>query len=81
MSSVVIEPGHGWRRMRRAASILGWIALVLATGLVLLGILAWPPGGLMFALPFFFLIPGVILGLIGLLLLWIGRRASKTGSS
>jgi len=67
--------------MRRAASILGWIALVLAAGLILLGIAAWPPGGLMFALPYFFLIPGLILGLIAVLLLWIGRRPSKTGSS
>jgi hypothetical protein len=48
--------------------------LVPAAGLILLGILSWPPGGLMFALPFVFLIPGLFLGLIGGILLWHGSR-------
>lgn len=54
--------------------MIGWIVLSLAAGLVLLGILAWPPGGLMFALPFIFLIPGGVLALVGAGLLWLGRR-------
>jgi hypothetical protein len=43
--------------MRRPERVLGWILLVLAALLSPLGVLCWPPGGLMFALPFIFLIP------------------------
>jgi hypothetical protein len=63
--------------MRRLERLLGWILLVLAALLILLGMLCWPPGGLMFALPFVFLIPGFILGLIGAVLLWHGSRGSS----
>jgi hypothetical protein len=62
--------------MRRAASVLGWISLVLASALILAGIASWPPGGLMFALPFVFLIPGVLLAIFGGLLVWAGRPRS-----
>jgi len=41
--------------MRRVATVLGWIALTGAGGIIPLGVLSWPPGGLMFALPFVFL--------------------------
>jgi len=47
--------------------------LAIAAGLILLGIQSWPPGGLMFALPFVFLVPGLVLGLVGGGLLWLGR--------
>jgi uncharacterized membrane protein YvlD (DUF360 family) len=60
--------------MRRVAYIFGWITMVIAGMLFFLGILSWPPGGLMFALPFFFIIPGVFLALIAAVLLWIGSR-------
>ena len=63
--------------MRRTASVLGWISLFIAAGLIILGILSWPPGGLMFALPFFFLLPGVALALIGGVLVWLGGRSSS----
>jgi hypothetical protein len=63
--------------MRRAVLVFGWITLVLASVLILLGVASWPPGGLMFALPYFFLIPGVILAIIGGLLLRAGRRPSR----
>jgi hypothetical protein len=62
--------------MKRAANLLGWIALFIAAGLILLGILSWPPGGLMFALPFVFLFCGVALALIGGVLVWFGGRSS-----
>lgn len=60
--------------MRRVASMFGWIALALAVVLILLGIFTWPPGGLMFASPLVFLIPGVFLAFLGTLLLWLGSR-------
>jgi hypothetical protein len=59
--------------MRKVSRILGWIALVLAAICVALGLVTWPPGGLMFALPFLFLIPALFLGALGGVLLWIGR--------
>jgi hypothetical protein len=59
-------------KMRRTVSFLGWITLALALALVMLGLASWPPSGLMFALPYFFLIPGAILALIGGLLLRAG---------
>ncbi|MGB8240910.1 MAG: hypothetical protein WCE66_07755 [Azonexus sp.] len=43
--------------------------------LVIIGVLTWPPGGLMFALPFVFLMPSGLL-LIGIPLLVLGREPS-----
>ncbi len=60
--------------MRLGATVIGWVFLVIATALVFLGIANWPPGGLMFALPFVFLIPGILLTVIGAALVWLGRR-------
>jgi uncharacterized membrane protein YvlD (DUF360 family) len=64
--------------MRRVASLFGWIALAPAVVLILLGISTWPPAGLMFALPFVFLVPGVFLAILGTLLLWLGSRSSSS---
>ena len=69
--------------MRRLAHIVGIIALTLAAMLALLGILSWPPGGLMFALLFFFLLPAAALAVFGTLLLAAAKacsRASKPSS-
>ncbi|MBN1895842.1 hypothetical protein JW906_15245 [bacterium] len=60
--------------MRRIARVSGRIALFTGLVLILMGVLAWPPGGLMFALPFVFLIPGILLAAAGGLLLRAGRR-------
>jgi hypothetical protein len=60
--------------VRRGATVLGWILLVIAGGLTLLSILSWPPGGLMFALSFIFLMPGLLFALIGGALVWWGGR-------
>jgi len=67
--------------MRRVATVFGWLALTGAAGLILLGIVSWPPGGLMFALPFVFLVPGFILALVGGVLVWLGGRSSAEDSS
>jgi len=61
--------------MRRAARIAGWSLVVLAGLLLVAGLLTWPPGGLMFALPFVFLMPGALFGIVGAILLWLGRES------
>jgi len=61
--------------MRRAARIVGWCLVVLAGLLLVAGLLTWPPGGLMFALPFVFLMPGALFGIVGAILLWLGRES------
>ena len=60
--------------MRRAARIAGWSLVVLAGLLLVAGLLTWPPGGLMFALPFVFLMPGALFGIVGAILLWLRRE-------
>jgi hypothetical protein len=60
--------------MRRVARAVGWILVVLGGLLVLAAVATWPPGGLMFALPFVFLMPGALLAAIGGLLLLVGRE-------
>ena len=64
--------------MKLLGKIVAWIMLMIATGLILLGIQSWPPGGLMFALPFVFIIPGAFLGLVGGTLLWGLNRSSRS---
>ena len=66
--------------MRRFAATAGWVMLFVAAVLILLGIASLPPGGLMFALPFVFLIPGIFLALMGGLLVWAGRRQASAVS-
>jgi hypothetical protein len=60
--------------MSPVSKSLGWILLSIGSVLTLLGIAAWPPGGLMFALPYVFLIPGFLLAILGGLLVILGRR-------
>jgi hypothetical protein len=64
--------------MKLIGKIVAWIMLMIATGLILIGIQSWPPGGLMFALPFVFLIPSAFLGLVGGTLLWGLNRSSRS---
>lgn len=54
--------------------VLARILLSIAALLGVLTAVAWPPGGLMFALPFFFLFPALILGVVGGIALWIGKH-------
>ena len=66
--------------MRRFAATAGWVMLFVAAVLILLGITSLPPGGLMFALPFVFLIPGILLALAGGLLVRAGRRRASAAT-
>ncbi len=59
--------------MKKVLRFLGWMFLILGLLLCLLGVLALPDGGLMFALPYFFLVPGIALTLIGGLLILLTR--------
>ncbi len=59
--------------MRSVVRVLGWLCVALAVVLVVIGLTTLPSGGLMFALPYVFLIPGVLLGAAGGCLLWLGR--------
>lgn len=68
--------------MRTLARVLGWLMLGLGLLLCLFGILALPDGGLMFALPYVFLLPGIAFaGMAGLVLFFTratpGRRSSR----
>jgi hypothetical protein len=60
---------------------LGSTLLVIAAVLIGLGAVTWPPGGLLFALPFLFLMPGVVLAVLGGILLFIGRLALRHPSA
>ena len=60
--------------MRRFAAVVGWMFVVLAGVLAVLGVSSLPSGGLMFALPYIFFIPAVFFGAAGGLLLWLSRR-------
>jgi len=60
--------------MRRLLRGIGAIFLVFAVLLFLLTVASWPPEGLFFGLPFFFLIPALIFGFVGSLLLLFTRK-------
>lgn len=53
---------------------LGWFLLLAGGFLCLMGLMTLPDGGLMFALPYVFLIPGLCMVFFGYLLLRIRRR-------
>ncbi len=65
--------------MHSLARLVGWFVLAAGALLVFVGLSAWPPGGLMFALPFVFLLPGALLSILGVLLILLGRR--RTGGT
>ncbi len=62
--------------MHRVLTVTGWLLALCAAVLVLLGIASWPPGGLMFALPYLFFFLAALAGLPAALLVWLGRRLS-----
>jgi len=64
--------------MRIVFRVLGWISSVFGILLCVLGVEGLPAGGLMFALPFFFLIPGIGLTILGGVLLFFTRVKLST---
>ena len=64
-------------RVKRTFRIVGWMFLIIGLLLSLLGVLTLPDGGLMFALPYFFLIPGIALTLIGGILGFLAREKKR----
>jgi hypothetical protein len=56
---------------------MGWFLLLAGGALCLMGLMTLPDGGLMFALPYVFLIPGLSMVFFGFLLLQIRRRESS----
>lgn len=69
--------GRHVQEPRRSLIALGSVLLVIAAVLIGLGAVTWPPGGLLFALPFLFLMPGVVVAVLGGILLFIGVRGSE----
>jgi hypothetical protein len=63
--------------IRRLLRGIGIIFLVFAALLFLLTVGSWPPEGLFFGLPFFFLIPALLLGIVGGLL-WLCSRPPRS---
>lgn len=63
--------------MKKIFRFAGWLFLILGLSLSLLGVLALPDGGLMFALPYFFLIPGMALTASGGLMVFLARFLKK----
>ena len=63
--------------MRRVLHGIGAIFLIFAGLLGMLTVASWPPEGLFFGLPFFFLMPALLLGIAGGLF-GLCTRPSKT---
>jgi hypothetical protein len=62
------------RAILRAVAFLG---LVLAALFALLALAAWPPGGLMFALPYILLLLAALLGGASVILLLLTRTPRR----
>ena len=59
--------------MSHIARRVGWALLLIGGGLIVIGFLVGPPGGLMFALPFVFILPGLVFVGTGIALVLLGR--------
>jgi vacuolar-type H+-ATPase subunit I/STV1 len=66
-------------QVKKAFRFMGWMFLIMGLLLCLLGVLCLPDGGLLFALPYFFLIPGIALAAIGSLMVLLTRGLKKAG--
>ena len=59
--------------MRIILRVLGSISIGFAVIAVFLAIAAWPPGGLFFAAPYFFLLVAAAFGVAGGILVFLAR--------
>jgi hypothetical protein len=64
--------------MRKIVRFTGLMILILGLALCLFGVLALPDGGLLFALPYFFLVPGIVLTASGGFMVLLARLSGKT---
>lgn len=60
--------------MRRVRRVVGITFIAIAGVLGLFALITWEPGGLLFALPYFFLWPALLFAIVGFLLLFSTRR-------
>jgi len=67
--------------LRALARTLSWLMLGFGLLLCLFGILAFPDGGLMFALPYVFLLPGIAFAGIAGLVLFFTRATPGSSDS
>jgi len=63
--------------MHHVLTFFGWLLALCAALLVLLGIVTWPPGGLMFALPYVFFWCAALVAPCAIGLIWLGRRLRR----
>jgi hypothetical protein len=54
----------------------GVLLLILAFLAATLGVISWPPGGLMFALPYVFFMIAAAFGMVGCILIMVGKVRS-----
>jgi hypothetical protein len=60
--------------MKLLFRIIGTIFIIIACFWMILGFISWPPGGLMFALPYIFFVLALGFGVVGVLLFLVGRK-------
>ena len=63
--------------MKSIGYVTAKLLLIVAILSAILGIISWPPGGLMFALPYVFFIIAMVFGGIGVLLLLVRRLLKR----
>jgi hypothetical protein len=67
--------------MRLLVRALGILALLVSGLSLVLAVASWPPGGLMFAAPYLFLMIAAFFALVGGILLFLSRRPRSSGTS
>jgi|GEM_PF-3938070 len=82
MEKLVTDRNHATipAQVKKIFRFSGWLFFIIGLLLCFLGVLALPDGGLMFALPYFFLIPGITLTVIGGFVVWLARIKRKPGT-
>jgi hypothetical protein len=80
IQKAAVSHGMGTGLLRHLVFVLGWAGVTASSGLVALGIATWPPGGLAFALPYFFLLTGGVLAVLGVMLLVASRVVHERGA-